>query len=68
MQQHQGISAQTLADYRNARREAQRLAPRYRQASQAAQMRQTLVDLVGEKEVQRLVADARYEPWWLTER
>ena len=73
--------AQAHADYRNGVLEAARLTPKVRQADaqatrptilmqddaahQRAQLRADLAALVGEAEVQRVLADGAYRPWWL---
>jgi hypothetical protein len=80
-QQLQQQRAQTHADFRNGLLEAARLTRRLRQAEaqaqspvsmmqpdaahQRAQLRADLTALVGDAEVQRVLADPHYQPWWL---
>jgi hypothetical protein len=73
--------AQDIADYRNGSREAQRLVPLLRLAYQQSRLplyagdegiqqeverlRRALVALVGEAEIEKVLADSQYRPWWL---
>jgi hypothetical protein len=83
-QQHQQDRAQHWSAFRQALTEAQRLLPLFHRAQQASRLalyaghaavqeeaqrlRDALAALVGEDEVQALVADQAYAPWWLTAR